>query len=91
MSNGAITLDEFLVFKSSCEKYKVDLSLKSFAVKRAAYMLKILKGQWDPVELQNLAAKRFEQKVKSGNFHQIASIPYEISRLNAELAEIRKK
>lgn len=54
-------------------------------------MQKLLKGQWDKDALEQYAAKRFEKNVKSGNFNQIASIPYEISRLNAELAEIRKK
>jgi hypothetical protein len=29
--------------------------------------------------------------VRSGNFNLIANIPFEISRLNDELAEIRKK
>jgi hypothetical protein len=39
-----LTLDEFLVFKSACEKHKVELPLKQLAAKRSTYIQKLLKG-----------------------------------------------
>ena len=47
VSNGEFTLDEFLVYKSACEKHKIELPLKSKAARHAVAMQKLLKGQFD--------------------------------------------
>ena len=64
---------------------------KKDVARRFEQMNKILKGLWDASEIENLMARKFEEKIRSGNFNQISNIPFEISRLHAELAEIAKQ
>lgn len=54
-------------------------------------MAKLLKGQWDSNEIEMAVARKLEQQVRSGNFQQISNIPFEVSRLSAELCEIQKQ
>ena len=67
------------------------MPLKKDVARRFEQMNKILKGLWDASEIENLMARKFEEKIRSCNFNQISNIPFEISRLRAELAEIAKQ
>lgn len=90
ISNSEFTIEEYALYKQAAQKSGFQMLTKKLLGKKVEQMTKILKQQWGASEIENLVAKKLEQKIKNGNFNQISNIPFEISRLRQELAEIAK-
>ena len=91
ISNSEPSTNELARYVRSCNEQKYQLPSRNDLHVKLQEVIKLKAGKWDANQIEEMVEQGLELKIKQGRFDAIADIPYEISRLSADLEVIRNQ